>query len=161
MQVKVTKLVPYDYVMKAANVCTGKNVQNLDPWKMYKAEHSLIYTQWFWVEVYDIEPYVHTHFRTHEKNGCQFFVSTSRKGQERHQKDSLNMAFICNASHLINMARKRLCGKADPQVRECMLDIRDRIFEIEPALSSAMVTNCSYRGKCYELTPCFKGGDLE
>lgn len=159
MEVRIDKLTDKALAIRAIERCSGKKIKNpdsIDMEKMYNAEHSPAYTQWFWIDVEGIEPYVHTHFRTHEKLGCQFFVSTSRIGQDRKQLPLVDMSILCNAQHLINMARKRLCRKADPKAREVMQKIEQEMYFVERDLAVNLRVNCAYRMGCPEIHPCFK-----
>lgn len=65
------------------------------------------------------------------------------------------MAFIINAEALINMAHKRLCGKASAETREVIRAICDLVEEHDPDLYRHLVPQCVYRGGiCPEAKCC-------
>jgi hypothetical protein len=155
-RVFIEKIIDKRLAIRACERTSGRKINDLDMEKLYNAEHSPAYTQWFWIDVENVEPYIHTHFRTHEKLGCQFFVETSRKGQDRKQKPMISFSFICNAQHLINMARKRLCRKADPKVCAIMQTIEREMYGVDRDLAVNLRANCAYRMGCPEIHPCFE-----
>ncbi len=62
---------------------------------------------------------------------------------------------IINAEALMNIARKRLCGKASPETRLTMQLLREEIEHVDPALAAHMVPTCVYRGGiCPEPNSC-------
>ena len=66
-----------------------------------------------------------------------------------------DMAFIINAEALINMAHKRLCGKASAETREVVRAICNLVEEHDPALYRHLVPQCGYRGGiCPEAKCC-------
>lgn len=59
-----------------------------------------------------------------------------------------------NAEALINMAHKRICGKASKETIEVVATIRDKVAEVDPDLAKHMVSQCIYRGVCPETKSC-------
>ncbi len=127
---------------------------------IYRCEHSPIRTQLFWIEMFDIPTYVSVHFVRH-KVGVEHFVQSNRT--DRGGSDDLtrmapvNHGMLVNAQALIQMARKRLCHKADERTREVMREVRKAVGLVDPELIPFMVPECVYRnGLCPELKPCGK-----
>lgn len=66
-----------------------------------------------------------------------------------------NLSFIINAEALINISKKRLCSKASAETREIMMQIKEKIKEVDPNLYNFLVPTCVYRGGiCPELKSC-------
>ena len=66
-----------------------------------------------------------------------------------------DLAFICNAEALINMAHKRLCAKASLETREVFKRICEAAKETDPDLYRHLVPQCIYRGGiCPEPRSC-------
>lgn len=68
-----------------------------------------------------------------------------------------DLAFICNAEALINMAHKRLCAKASQETRNIFQAICCAISssDVDPALADHLVRQCVYRGGiCPEAKCC-------
>ncbi len=125
---------------------------------MYKWEHSMMYTQWFWVKMYNIPHFVAMHLRTHEKNGAVHFVQTHRDDrgctEEVTRWTPTNMAMLLNGKHLVDMARKRLCSGASCETQVVMTAIKDAILKVDQELGRRMVPDCVYRGACYQPNCC-------
>lgn len=73
-----------------------------------------------------------------------------------------DIAFICNAEALINMAHKRLCSKASKETREIFNLIKEAIVDCDVDLANHLVPQCIYRGGiCPEPKCCgFNKTDL-
>lgn len=65
-----------------------------------------------------------------------------------------DLAFICNAEALMNMAHKRLCGKASPETREVVQAICELVEEQDPDLYQHLVPQCVYRGGICPESKC-------
>jgi len=66
-----------------------------------------------------------------------------------------DLAFIINAEALMNMAHKRMCGKASRETREVFGAIRSEVEKADPALAKHLVPMCVYRGGiCSEPKSC-------
>ena len=157
-EVNITKLTDFSLANLACEFTSNKQNLNVNMEKMYNAEHSPAYTQWFWIELMNLPNYVHTHFRTHEKNGAVMFVQTSRlpDGTRPKSLKFVNMAMMVNAQHLIQMARKRLCRKADSITRQVMQKIEREMYGVDRALAVNLRANCAYRMGCPEMKPCYE-----
>lgn len=66
-----------------------------------------------------------------------------------------DLAFIINAEALINMAHKRLCGKASRETREIVFGICEEAIHADPAIEPHLVPQCVFRGGiCPEIGCC-------
>lgn len=136
--------------MRAMRRCGAKIA--LTPTQLYRARHSVIYAVQFWIDIEGISNRVHTHLvRSHV--GFTPWVETQRP--DRHGVEGLrNMSILCNAEALINLAQKRLCGKAWPETREVVSRIRDEVEKIDPELAAVMQPRCVWEGRCRQVKPC-------
>ena len=135
-----------------------KNVKEPDPaWKksLLLAEHSPLRSVQLLIEVRGVPSYVQNHLVRH-KVGVEFFVHSARPDrggkprEEQRKTDPCNMLMSANPQALINIARKRLCSRAEAITRSFIKSIKDDIREIEPELAAVMVPECIYRGFCPE-----------
>ena len=163
MRIEARSLTPQQYIYQALAFTThnpGK-LPEIDLKKLYLSEHSPIRVRDFWIEMWKIPTSVAYQLRTH-KNGVEHYIESFRSDRGGPPRDEAtlaaprNHAMKINAQALINMARARLCRKAEKETREVMEAIKAAIAEIDPDLAACMVPNCEYRGKCYELKPCPK-----
>ena len=156
MRVTVEKITPHSWIDRACEFTSGKPVA-IDPYKMYRAEHSPIRTQLFAVCMYGIPTYVSTHFARH-KHGVEHFVKSNRDSKEPVDRNTpVNHMMFINAQALISMARVRLCHKSDAIARNVMIGIKWELVEVDQPLSNFLVPNCDYRGFCPEMKSCGKG----
>lgn len=158
MKINVHKLTDGYLLKRACWFTSGKYITDFDKAmdEQCEAEHSPIRTQLYWVEMYSIPTFVSVHLVRHHV-GVQHFVQTNRDdlgGVAADRNTPINHAMLINAQGLIDMARKRLCGKAHESTRKVMREIRCAIECLEPTLAEHMVRNCVYRGKCPEKKPC-------
>ena len=157
MKITVTKLTDYNLMNAACAATTGGSMPNIDPYKMYLSEHSPIRTQVFWIVMENIPTFVSVHLVRH-KFGVEHFVKSNRPDRggdaEANRNTPVTHAMFINAQALINMARTRLCNKASKETQMTMSLIRDEISAKDAALAKALVPDCKYRGRCYELKPC-------
>lgn len=157
--IKVTKLTGKELINSIVNHCWGVNSSaSLEKW--YKSEHSPIYSQIFVIYA-DMPKSVMEQLRTHEKNGMQFYSSSGRPDTGNEQDNSRTairkVVILCNAKHLMDMAKKRLCNKAEKPTREFMKQLKQEIALIDPALANSMIPSCEYRAEgCTEFKPCNK-----
>lgn len=159
MEIKAKKLTGITE-LRAACEATMRGKSNIDFHTAYKSEHSPIRTQIFWVEMIDIPTFVSVHYSRH-KVGVEHFVRSNRNdrggaGDDRVTRETpVNHSMLINAQALIQMARKRLCGKAHRAARGVMLRILEAIYAVDPWLGDFMVPECVYRGGiCPEAKPC-------
>lgn len=164
MKIDVIKLTSNSLMADAVkHVFNVDSKCNMNKW--YKSEHSPIRTQMFAIYGYDIPYSVIMQMRTHEKNGALFLVEPGRPdtGTERAKNQvksgnyrdmPRNVFIMCNAQHLIDWSRKRLCNKTEDKTRFFFNTLKDRIKECDPQLAEYMVPNCKYRGMCPEFNSC-------
>ena len=128
--------------------------------KILNAEHSPIRTLMFTIKM-TIPYYVSVHFVRH-KYGVEHYVTSQRNDrQDKYDRNAARQDAIVvhimdiNAQSLINMARKRLCSKADPTTKLVMQMIKDSIDDVCPEIADIMLSECEYRGgKCHEFVSC-------
>jgi hypothetical protein len=59
-----------------------------------------------------------------------------------------DMDVLVNAQSLINISRKRLCGKASLETRHAWEKVRKEMKVKDKAMADVMVPECVYRGFC-------------
>ena len=126
------------------------------------AEHSPIREKIYHIEFHGIPYWIANHFRTHFI-GANYYISTSREDRtaaqtSRHelpQDAPVNLLMSANAQALINISRKRLCGKAHPETRKVWESVVRLMRDVDEVMAEFMVRECVYRGGvCHEDTPC-------
>lgn len=160
--VKVEKLIGPEWLRKAcASTHRGVETNTADEIlldRLYSSEHSPIRTQTFWVEMI-VPTFVSVHFVRH-KFGVEHFVVSNRDDISGADPGMITRlapvrhSMIANAQALIQMARKRLCGKAHIDTMKAMIEIKRGVEKVDPMLAKYMVTECEYRNGCHELKPC-------
>jgi len=161
MDVVVKKITDIDLMLNACeSTFVGKSNMTLD--KIYKCQHSPIRTQIFWVELKDIPTFVSVHLVRH-KIGVEHFVLSRREDRgggpnsQSNRLTPINHSMLINAESLINMSRKRLCGKASKETQEVMNLIKEGVSKCDEVLAKYMMPECHYRNMyCPELKPCGK-----
>lgn len=152
--------------LKAARTTVHKKPIDKEPsdtWKakMLLAEHSpirLVEFDWTWD---DIKQWVTVHLVRHHE-GCEKFVATQRDDRysygvprdELPQGQENTMMMTANAQAMINISRKRLCGRASKETREAWKAVMEALKEVDPVLESKCVPECIYRGFCPEFDNC-------
>lgn len=164
MEVTVKKVTGWDRVVDAARFTVHKEPLGKEPSSEFKraillAEHSPIRLLEFDVIVKGM-PYCNSvHFCRHFM-GIEKFVTTSREDRtgvprnERKQTDLVDCQFSLNAQALINISRRRLCSKADPDTRRIWRAVVEAVRKVDPVVASCCVPNCVYRGRCPEMQGC-------
>lgn len=162
MNIRIEKLTGTDLLQNAMSHVFGIQVKaSLGKW--YKSEHSPVRTQLFAIYATDIPYSVAMQIRTHDKNGALMLVEPGRpdtgtdrgKQQVGNYRDALrNMFILCNAQHIMDWSRKRLCMKAEDKTRNFFFELRVAMQDIDPYLAEQMVPRCHYIGKCTEFKPC-------
>lgn len=149
---------------RSALFTEGKDSCNVpsDEWirKILHCQHSPIRCKWYWVEMIGIPYWVSVHLVRH-KHGVEHFVSTQRTDRTGVSRDELpqnapvNHAMHINAEALINISRKRMCGKASHETIGVWLSVYGAIQKIDPIMAEFMQPECSYRGGvCHEMKSC-------
>jgi hypothetical protein len=131
-----------------------------DNWckKMLKAMHSPLRGRIFIIEM-TVPYWVSVHFSRH-KVGVDHFVQsqrTDRTGEERDKKPQdapVRHAMLINAEAIINISRKRLCGKADIETQKAWNAVVKALREVDPVLAAFCVPECIFRGYCPEFESC-------
>lgn len=157
MQITIRKLTDVDLLREAAGLTINAD-SGLTLGKAYQCEHSPMRTQMFWIVMEDIPTFVSVHLVRH-KIGVEHFVKSNRRDRggndEITRMTPVNHGMLINAQALIEMARKRLCYQASLETRRVMEEIKAAMWNVDEALSTKMVSNCTYRGGyCPELKPC-------
>lgn len=158
---------PADWMLcrRAALVTAGKD-SDVEPTFAQKcslldAEHSPIRMLRFVFLLEDIPYYVSNHLVRHHV-GCTPFVQSQRNdrqsGYDRNasrQDMPVTMMWELNAQSLIDVAHKRLCGKADPATRALVESICEAVVDECPEFRYFLVPECEYRGgQCHEIRGC-------
>ena len=154
----------FNLVQRACEMTMDGGKSRISNEEIYRCEHSPIRTKLFWIEMIDIPTFISVHLVRH-KIGVEHFVKTNRDDLggdgEATRNTPVNHGMLINAQALINMARKRLCGKSHEETRKIMRLIKDAVGAIDEDLPNYMVRECEYRnGICPEKTKCklyFKG----
>lgn len=157
MNIKVIKLTGIDLLHKANEFTTGHE-SKMSLATAYRLGHSPIRTQIFWIELREIPLFVASQL-VRQHVGVQFFQKSHRPDRNPDAKDEgrmtpTDLAFICNAEALMNMARKRLCRKASKETQEVVQAICELIEECDPDLYQHLVPQCVYRGGICPESKC-------
>lgn len=163
---KLIRTTGWNRALNAARVTAHKGeiaANPSDKWKakMLLAEHSpirLVEYDWLWEE---IKQWVTVHLVRHHE-GCEKFVATQRDDiysygiprDELPQGSENTMMMTANLQSLINISRKRLCGRASKETREAWEAVVENIREIDPVVADKLVPECVYRGFCPEFDHC-------
>ena len=167
MDIIITPQTSWNDVKKAALFTVGKTTvvnSATDGWvrSILRAEHSPIREKIYHIELIGIPYWIANHFRTHFI-GANYYMSTSREDRtatqtprsELSQDAPVNLLISANAQALINISRKRLCGKAHAETRKVWQSVVDEMREVDAVMSEFMVRECVYRGGvCHEDKPC-------
>lgn len=138
---------------------SGKEIT--EGWKhdILKAEHSPIRTLWFTIRM-EIPSYVSVHFVRH-KIGVEHFVQSQRNDRQTSydrelapQNMMVSHIMEVNAEQLMFMARRRLCGQADPMTRFVMTKICMEVRKTNPEFDDFLRPMCDYRNECPEFISC-------
>ena len=159
MEIRVTKLTDISLMHKAINFTMRNEIKakmSLD--SCYKCKHSPMRTQIFCIEMYGIPSFVSTHLVRHSAVGQQHFVGTNRDDRDGDKVADrwtpVDHMMVLNAQHLIDMAHARLCFKSHTETTRVMLEIRDKVCNVDIELREHMVPRCLYLNRCDELKSC-------
>lgn len=157
MKISVKKITDKALCDLACSYTAGKDILVNSMYKMYVSEHSPSRTQLFTVAMDNIPTFVSVHLVRH-KVGVEHFVKSNREDRggdtTAGRLTPVNHLMLCNAQALINMARKRLCGKASVETQQVFQEIWYAVHEVDPELAKCMVPDCMYRGRCCEFVSC-------
>lgn len=132
-----------------------------DEWKykILKAGHSPIRTLMFTIRL-TIPYFVSVHLVRH-KIGIEHYVQSQRNDrQNNYDRESAPQNMMVShiievtAEELMFMARRRLCGQADPTTRFLMKHICFEVFKVNPEFKDFLVPMCHYRKECPEFVSC-------
>lgn len=178
------ELVPgsWERALRAARNTVWKSATFATPSDKFKAElcmseHSPLRLVEYYVHIEGIKYWQTAHWTRH-KLGVEWFQSSMRddrqQGKYEGSRDDapqgllVNLDCQVNASELIYMARRRLCGMAHAETRLTMHMILSKISEIDPIVANHCIPNCIYRGFCpeahgcgYNKTDAFKNQNLK
>lgn len=157
MKITVTKLTDEKLMQAACSATMRGRESKMTLDRIYKAKHSPIRTQIFWIVMENIPTFVSVHFVRHSQ-GVTHFVGTNREdrgGELANRLTPINHSMLANAEALMNMSYKRLCGQASAETYEVMQRIKEEIMWVDPALYPHLVRECEYRnGICPEFKCC-------
>ena len=163
--IKVIKLTNLEMLREMLQFVYGMKESKQTLGGLYSSDHSTMRSQLFLVFMKDIPTKVSVHLVRHSGAGQYHLVGSNRadwngvKGAEDaadwdgevNRNTPVNHVMILNGGHLIDMARKRLCGVAEKATREIMFAIKAQVSLDDPDLAAHMVRNCVYRnGICPE-----------
>ena len=165
MQVKIMLVSGPEWVERACAITAGREARDaldiVGQWReLLQAEHSPVRCLMLWVELRGISSFCSVHLVRHHV-GTEHFVKSQQVNPERGKapQDALvNHAIMLNAQAMLNISRRRLCGKAGAKTREVWEAVRDvALIHEHPAvrvLAEFMVPMCVYRDRCPERTGC-------
>ena len=169
MKIEVKDVVGWHEVLDAARETVWKNPveEGHEPSLAFKKqiledEHSPIRVRMLKIRMIGIPYFLSVHLVRH-KYGVEHFVSTQRDDRNPERKMSrkdmpqgalVNHTMYINAQELMFISRRRLCGKADPDMRNLWRSVIDKVREIDPVLADYCVPMCVYRNGCHEANPC-------
>lgn len=132
--------------------------------KILRSGHSPIRTLMFTVRM-EVPYYVSVHFSRH-KYGVEHYVTSQRNDRqseydrEKAPQDAPVVHIMdINAQELMFMARRRLCGMADPTTRQVMEEIVNQITWLAPEFDEVLVPMCEYLHGCNEFKGCGRWQD--
>lgn len=156
-----------EYMLPAMRATSGKDMHTLkmptlETWyKMILSEHSSHRAVEYRIFCEDVPYFVHVHFVRHSV-GIQFHVKSQRGDENREelpQGTLIDFFFDANVQGLLNLARSRLCFKADQNAQDLMKKVKCALIyegdEYDKVLGNLLMKPCSwYRGYCAEPKPC-------
>ena len=152
-------------IADACNTTIGLEAGDKEPsdkWKktILRAEHSPIRLMTYTIALIGIPYYVSVHLVRH-KIGIEHFVKSQRTDRTGIDRDELpqgtlvNHTINVNLQALINISKKRLCGKADKATIELWDLVVDEVVKHDIIVASCLVPECIYRGlNCFEFKSC-------
>ncbi len=151
-------------VADSARTTISKEAGTKEPssnWKrrMLLSEHSPIRQILIRFKWENLKSWISVHFVRH-KYGIEHFVSTQRTDRtgidrdELKQSNPVNHEFLANQQAIIYISRKRLCKLASKETQQAWKGFLKSIENDHPELVSICVSDCIYRGYCYEYRSC-------
>ena len=164
MKTKILKIKgDWEEVVNDCRATVKKEPLGKEPSKTFRkkillAEHSPIrdiVVKFSWP---DIPYWVAMHWKTHHWESRVDSQRNDRQSrydrEEAPQKAPVDFFGDCNAQHLIDTWRKRLCFMASPETRGYAEDFKRVLYEREPEIADVLVPNCIYRCGCPEMKTC-------
>lgn len=128
--------------------------------KILKSEHSPVRTLMWTIRLVEVPYFVSVHFSRH-KFGVEHYVRSQRNDRQSlydrnsaPQNAPVTHILDINAAELMELARARLCGKADPTTRTVMNMIADAVEAVSPEMGPFLVPRCKHMGTCREPQSC-------
>lgn len=153
MNILVEKTTDVNALRRAASITTGR------PCRMtlaaaYRARHSLIRTQRFWIELRDIPLCVASHLVRHHV-GVQPYQRSHRPDRNPQHIDQgrqtpTDLALDLDAEAILNISRARLCAAASAETRAIWSEVIDKLRDVDPDLADHCVRPCVATGICRE-----------
>lgn len=154
MEMSIKKLTDESLMQRACAFTRGAETAKTTLKEIYECGHSPMRTQLFWIEITDLPTYVSVHLVRHNV-GVTHFVQSNRDKEDITRETPVNHAMLVNAEAIINMSRKRLCGKASAETRAVFQMLRVLMDKVDSDLAWNMMPECIYRGgRCHEPKPC-------
>ena len=139
----------------------SSNPMSLAMWRRWLlSEHSPIRQFVLRITFLDVPASTSVHFTRHSKHTEHYVMSSrpDKTGEPRDPSRPVMHTFYANAQGLIDMARSRLCSKAEEETRlwmeELALAMRTHEDPYVRELSLFLMPNCAYRRQCPEFEPC-------
>lgn len=129
--------------------------------KLIRSEHSPLRTLMYTIEM-EIPYYVAMHLVRH-KFGVEWYVKSQRNDRQddydrRAARQDMPVTVIMDANiqAIINISRRRLCNKADPETRKVWEKVCEMICKADDlyALDYMLQPPCFYGGNCNEFKSC-------
>lgn len=127
---------------------------------LLNARHSPVRILNFAFLVENVPSNISTHFARHVH--AQPYISSLRNdwqdkidGDEAPRTTPVHMIFYCNAEELMNVANKRLCGKASEKTQQVAQLMCSEAARVCPEIAQYLVPNCVWHGGvCHEPESC-------
>jgi len=161
LKCEIEQLTGWSTALGLARATAGKKMTHKEPSKDFKygvlmAEHSPIRALTYICVWTDMPYWVHVHFVRH-KIGVEWFIHSQRPDSNRGKKDQdalITASCVINAQAIINISRKRMCGRAAGETRHAWDLMLEKLEKIDPELWMVCVPECLYRGFCPEKKSC-------
>lgn len=147
---KIGKVEDSEYIRQAAFRLTsaGSRDFTIPDEKAFMMCHSPTRADLFWIEMYHIPNYLHIHLVRHAKF-AEHYVRTGRDDRQGPDNETRwtgkDHGILTNAQEIMQIARMRLCEKADDNAN-FMIDLWKIVLEeLSPSLAKNMVPKCAYR----------------
>lgn len=156
MRIEVEKITNTDLLHEANSMTTGRP-SKMSLRQCYRAMHSNMRTQLFWIKMFDIKLSAASHFVRHVH--AQPFQRSKRPDRDPNAQDlgrntPTDLGLLVNAEEIVNISEKRLCFQASTETREIWQKTLELIEEVDPDLVKFCKKPCVLQGYCRESKPC-------